>query len=167
MTSGLRSFNHKKIGCTLITMRPHFQNQLRSSFGRNNWCNFCYAASDQFWQIHRKSGSADDYVCTSLHRFLHMLFVMFQCHHDIDANQTSAAGDLFCPADVFTYGKAVTSCLIPFKTFLVISNLCRRNNPDASLCRHCTGKRASADTNSHTALDDWFLCCQFSYLEWL
>ena len=84
-----------------------------------------------------------------------------------DATQTSAAGDLFCPADVFTYGKAVTSCLIPFKTFLVISNLCRRNNPDAALCRHCTGKRASADTNSHTALDDWFLCCQFSYLEWL
>ena len=117
--------------------------------------------------VHRKSGSADDYVCAGLHSFLHMLFVMFQCHHDIDTNQTSAASDLFCPANMFTYGKAVTSCLIPFKPFLVISNLCRRNNPDASLCRHCTGKRASADTNSHTALNDWFLCCQFSYLEWL
>ena len=70
-------------------------------------------------------------------------------------------------ADVFTYGKAVTSCLIPFKPFLVISNLCRRNNSDASLCRHCACKRAPADTNSHTALNDWFLCCQFSYLKWL
>ena len=167
MSACFWALDHNKICCPVITMCPHFQNKLCRSSGRNDRCYLCLIVSHQFWEIHWKSCSTDDHICTCPDRFLYMFFIVFQCDHDIYSNQSFSLSYFFCPVNMLSYCNTIASCLIFFKTFFIISYLSRRNNTNTSLCRHCSGKTASTDTNSHTSLYDWFLYCQFSYFQWL
>ena len=166
MSSGFRTFYNKKICCSVILMRPHFQDQLRSSFRRNDWRDLCSASfTDQLRQIHRKSCTADDHICTCCHSLFHMLRIMLQCNHNIYTDKTISLRDFLCSLDMFVNRFIVTCSLILLKSFLIITDLRCRNNSNSAFFRHCSRERASADSNAHTALDDRELRSQITYFQ--
>ena len=166
MSSGFRTFYNKKICCSVILMRPHFQDQLRCSFGRNDWRNLRSASlTDQLRQIHRKSGTTDDHICPRCHCLFHMLRIMLQRNHNIYTDKTIPLRDFLCPLDVLVDCSVVTCSLILLKPFFIITNLSSRNYSDSAFLRHCSCERASADSNTHTALDNWNFCSQITYFQ--
>ena len=164
MPSGFRSLNNKEICCSVILMRPHFQDQLRSSFRRNDWRDLRSASlADQLRQIHRKSGTTDDHICTCCHGLFHMLRIMLQCNHNIYTDKTISLREFLCSLDVLVDCSVVTCSLILLKPFFIITNLRCRNNSNSAFFRHCSCKGTSADTYSHAALDDRELRSQITY----
>ena len=166
MTSGFRSLNNKEICCSIILMRPHFQDQMCCSLRRNNRCNLRSASlTDQLRQIHRKTCTADDHICACCHSLFHMLCIMFQRNHDIYTDKTISLRDFFRSLDMLVDCSVVTCSLILLKSFLIITDLCCRNNSYSAFFRYCSCERASADSNAHTTLDDRELRSQITYFQ--
>ena len=163
MTSRLRSFHYDQICSPVISMCPHFQNQVCRPFRRNNRRNLCSAKLRyQLRQIHGKPGTADDQICAACHCLLYMLFIMLQRYHNINTDQPFSHGDLPCLPYMLSYCLQIASRLVFLKACLVISDLSRGNHSYSSFCCHRTSQRTPAHSHSHSPLNNRKFCHHIS-----
>ena len=97
---------------------------------------------------------------------LYMLFIMLQRNHDINAHKSSVCL-LLCQFYMLFNCPDITVADICFKIRFVIPDLSSGNNPDTTFFRNGSCQLRTADTNAHTALNDWYTSCFLSYFQFL
>ena len=151
MSARKRSLDHHSIRKPVIFFPPVAQNDLHRLDAGYDRRQLRLSRARQLGQIHGEPCTGYDQIDPRCYSRLDILLIFSGRHHNVDSENT-----IFCNLSGLLYLRSdrpqIRADGILVKIRFPVSDLCRREHTDSAFCRHCSGQRRKAHTDSHAAL---------------